>query len=324
MKKLLVVGVIVLFLGLACAPSINANISKESELVAITTEICGLGGGKQTVQLTQKEAEEVEQFIDDLERRLDEVETREEAEEIFNEALVELDKYGLLGGLSIKQAQKLVLGPYQNVKFVKLLDNIYAVNSESNDKLKNFFCLTLGQFDEYYCWVHGSIGRICYSLASRMFIHFLTNSIIFNIAGWMYENDFEQFGDLLVTIIAIILTPFAYTLLYSYYTLFLMAKYYPILIGTIVYLGRWDGGIFNESSPSEGNLSTFGLLGRKSKTGFFYGNLPIFPVYIPIFEIKHYPGILGFSGLKIFNNDSNPPLTLIGFSLWINVKSEPP
>jgi len=44
LKKLLVVGVIVLFLGLACAPSINANVSKDSELVEITTEICGLGG----------------------------------------------------------------------------------------------------------------------------------------------------------------------------------------------------------------------------------------------------------------------------------------
>jgi len=43
MKKLLVAGVIVLFLGLAIAPSINANVSKasiDSELVEITTELC--------------------------------------------------------------------------------------------------------------------------------------------------------------------------------------------------------------------------------------------------------------------------------------------
>ncbi|GAH55890.1 unnamed protein product, partial [marine sediment metagenome] len=93
MKKLLVVGIIFLFLGLAFAPSINANISKasiESEMVEITTEICGFNGGKHTVQLTKEEAEEVEQLIDDIERRLDKVETREEAVEIFNEAIVEL------------------------------------------------------------------------------------------------------------------------------------------------------------------------------------------------------------------------------------------
>ena len=42
MKKLLVAGVIVLFLGLAIAPSINPNIIKESEMVKSTKEICGL------------------------------------------------------------------------------------------------------------------------------------------------------------------------------------------------------------------------------------------------------------------------------------------
>ena len=59
MKKLLVVGVIVLFLGLAIAPSINANVSKisiDNELVEFTTEVCGLNGGKHTVQLTKAEA----------------------------------------------------------------------------------------------------------------------------------------------------------------------------------------------------------------------------------------------------------------------------
>ena len=115
MKKLLVVGVIGLFLGLACAPSINANVSKENELVEITTEICGLGGGKNTVQLSKEEAEEVERLIDDIERRLDEIETREETIEIFNDAIVELDKYGLLGGLSIEQAQILVTGKINDI-----------------------------------------------------------------------------------------------------------------------------------------------------------------------------------------------------------------
>jgi len=38
------------------------------------------------------------------------VETRGEAEAIFKEAVVELDKYGLLGGLSVRQVQRLVTG----------------------------------------------------------------------------------------------------------------------------------------------------------------------------------------------------------------------
>ena len=39
-----IIGITILFLGLALAPSINANVSKESELVEIITEICGLDG----------------------------------------------------------------------------------------------------------------------------------------------------------------------------------------------------------------------------------------------------------------------------------------
>ena len=70
MKKVLSLGIIILFLGLAVARSINANICKESELVEITTEICGLGGGKHTVQLTQEEAEEVNRILNNIREQL--------------------------------------------------------------------------------------------------------------------------------------------------------------------------------------------------------------------------------------------------------------
>jgi len=70
MKKLLAVGVIVLFIGLAIAPSINANISKafvDSELVEITTEVCGINGvTPNTVSLSKEDAEEVEALFDSL------------------------------------------------------------------------------------------------------------------------------------------------------------------------------------------------------------------------------------------------------------------
>ncbi|UCD13962.1 MAG: hypothetical protein JSW60_00665 [Thermoplasmatales archaeon] len=43
-RNALAVGIILLFIGVAFAPSINANISKE--MVEFTTEVCGLNGGK--------------------------------------------------------------------------------------------------------------------------------------------------------------------------------------------------------------------------------------------------------------------------------------
>ncbi len=151
MKKLLTVGVIVLFLGLAIAPSINANISKtsiDSELVEITTEVCGLNGvTPNTVSLSKEDADEVEKLIDDIERRLDNVETREETVDIFNEAVVELDKYGLLGGLSVKQAQKLVTGKIFDTKIAKIFGRLTNGNNfsegENMNSLVYGFCTSI-------------------------------------------------------------------------------------------------------------------------------------------------------------------------------------
>jgi len=147
-KKGLVVAVILLFIGVAFAPSINANISKasiESELVEITTEVCGINGVKpNTVSLSKEDVDEVEKLIDDIERRLDNVETREETVEIFNEAVVELDKYGLLGGLSVKQAQRLVTVEYQNSRFIKLFERLF-VKYQFLDNDSNYLCLVAGQ-----------------------------------------------------------------------------------------------------------------------------------------------------------------------------------
>jgi hypothetical protein len=147
-KKGVVVAVILLFIGLAFAPSINADISKtsvDSEMVEFTTEICGLNGGKNTVSLTRENAEEVRILIDDIDRRLDEVKTREETIEIFNEAIVELDKYGLHGGLSVKQAQKLVTGGYQNLKIMNVIKKMYSKHQEDSNEIVNLFCFVYGK-----------------------------------------------------------------------------------------------------------------------------------------------------------------------------------
>ena len=142
MKHLLVVGVIGLFLGLACAPMINANVETESERVAITTEICGLGGGKHTSYLTEEEAEEVKRLFENIRGRLNTTDSREEAEKIFKDAVVELDAFGLLGGMSVKQAQKLVTGRYQNTRIIKKFGSMSDRNRNfSNSEL---LCLTAG------------------------------------------------------------------------------------------------------------------------------------------------------------------------------------
>jgi len=150
-KKGVAVAVILLFIGLAFAPSINANISKasvDSELVEITTEVCGLNGGKHTVSLTREDAEEVDALFNSISERLNATESREEAEEIFNEAVVELDKYGLLGSLSVEQAQKLVIGDYQNQMVRRKKDGLHGRYQSNLNKKENFDCLIIGSSTE--------------------------------------------------------------------------------------------------------------------------------------------------------------------------------
>jgi len=161
MKKLISAIVILLFIGLAFAPSINANVGKE-ELVEFTTEVCGLNGGKQTVKLTQQQADEVKELFDSINMRLNATKSKGEAEEIFKDAVVQLDKYGLLGGLSVKQAQKLVIGGYQNPRVIDFID-----------KLKQSSIGSLVQITEHHsCLVGGYVifGRVIFTLFSVPFI----------------------------------------------------------------------------------------------------------------------------------------------------------
>ncbi len=80
-KKILIGSIIaVAIIVLSSFSSVVAKVSVDNdELVELDVEFCGLNK-KHTVKLTQQEADEVELLFDDIEQRLSEVETREEAE----------------------------------------------------------------------------------------------------------------------------------------------------------------------------------------------------------------------------------------------------
>jgi hypothetical protein len=148
MKKSLVVSVILLFLGVTVAPSINFNVvkaSNDNDLVEVTTQACGINGfGDTTVKLTREQYQDLEQYLVDFRERLNQTTTREEAVPIFNEAVVELNKYGMLPkGLSVERAQKLVIGGYQNERVTKFIEKFYNKYPKNSDG-KNVFCLVAG------------------------------------------------------------------------------------------------------------------------------------------------------------------------------------
>ena len=132
-KNGLVVGVILLFIGVALAPSLYAfNLSKD-KFVEITFEFCSFGR-KNKIQITLEEAEELDAFFESIRLRLDNAESEDETIQIFNEGIRELDRYGLLGDMSVSQVQQFITGRYQKSR----------LNPLSLDENENRNCLIMG------------------------------------------------------------------------------------------------------------------------------------------------------------------------------------
>jgi hypothetical protein len=153
-KKILAVDVILLFIGAAVAPSINLSIviaSNDNDLVEITTYACGIKEyGNTTVKLTRQQYQDLEEYLVDFRARLNQTSTREETVALFKEAVVELNKNGLLPrGMSVSQAQRLgTLG-----------DRIHFVGNRMKTSLEdslNVFCFFAAIGDnvvDYNVWV---------------------------------------------------------------------------------------------------------------------------------------------------------------------------
>jgi len=145
MKKILImIGIILLFVGVTIAPTINFNTVKAStddDLVEVTTQACGINGyGNTTVKLTRQQYQNLEQYLVEFRARLNQTSTRDDAVPIFKDAVVELDKYGLLPkGMSVERAQKLVT-TYQVHPNVEKLMNSPKL-SLSHLEFNNVFCL---------------------------------------------------------------------------------------------------------------------------------------------------------------------------------------
>jgi hypothetical protein len=192
MKKIRVVGVILLFIGIAIAPSINTGVvtaSQDDDLVEITTQVCGIKGyGNSTVTLTREQYTEVEKLFDDIEVKLKTVKTRGEALPIYNNAIKELNTYGLLPkGMSIEQAQKLVTNGYSKGQRVSIFEEIFHKNSLQEEP-NNICCLVAGVAqDGTAMGILGMIGLILMLL--NFFpspFPFLGNPLILLLGGILY------------------------------------------------------------------------------------------------------------------------------------------
>ena len=174
-RKCLSVGIILLFIGVAIAPSINFNVvkaSNDNDLVEVTSQACGIQGfGNTTVKLTREQYFDLEKLLNDTQYRLKNVQTKDETILIFNKLSTNLKKYGLLArGLNIVDDKQLRMEKvpeftYMMKNFVK---RHYISNTRSN--VDNYLCLVAGKINH---------GIISFNVLSRCAIAFLILTLAF-------------------------------------------------------------------------------------------------------------------------------------------------
>ncbi len=278
MEKTIVVGVILLFIGVAVAPSINQSIvtaSQDDDLVEVTTQACGIKGyGNTTVKLTREQYQNLEQYLVEFRARLNQTTTRKEAVPLFKEAVVELYKYGLLPrGLGVKQAQHLVTGLIPNQNIMLRQNILLSKHGVAQESTINFFCL---------------------------------------IAGQTTCTTFDNIGTLLVLFVPLLFNNFAMAIfrMQMLIILSLLCMTNPLAVMNRINLGYHT--FFGNVSAS-GWMTTLGLLGMKVVHGNMSGDINVQGTYwwpeISQISIKN-PAALGFFGIKIGFGTGDPEVTL--------------
>lgn len=100
MKKLLVVGTVLLLIGITIIPLVNADFcrsSKKSEFVEVATEIFESEKiRKHTVELSNEDAGTLESLFESARERLDDAQTKMETVKVFYDVIISLNESGLL------------------------------------------------------------------------------------------------------------------------------------------------------------------------------------------------------------------------------------
>jgi hypothetical protein len=145
-RKCIAVGIILSFICVSLSPTIHFRIVKAStdnDCVEVTTQACGIQGyGNTTVRLTKHQYQNLESYLTEFRARLNQTTTREKETLLFKEAVVELNKYGLLPkGMSVEQVQKLVTENNARPIPKKIIESPKPSKSGSGLAITNILCL---------------------------------------------------------------------------------------------------------------------------------------------------------------------------------------
>ncbi len=285
MRKTLTFGIVLLFIGVAFAPSFYADvetINEQNELIELTVEFYGLDKtDSHQVTVTREDSDKLDSLFNEFKNKLNETNSIEETIIIYEWAIDELNKLGLLGDLSVDEAKKLVTGGFYYKEFNELF-NTYR-NTEIELENLNFLCLISGETTEndFTGPINSLIARTLY------FLVFIKD--IFDVIPIIFLMTFP------IIIQSIIHFKYPFSI------------YNTITYGQTVGLTRMD-------YYSSGWVKTLGLLGYKEWQGKIIG------YFIPISTLlsTRYSGVIGFTGIHIC--DVSGVAKYFGFANAVNLK----
>ena len=335
-KKALVVGIIFLFIGIAIAPSVTSiefsktQTSNNNDLVEITLQLCKNDGVEnQTLFITKELDEQLDKLFSSFKSDLDNVKTMEESNNLYFDMIVSLNELGLLPeGLTVKEAQKLVVGDYnKDSRAINALDK-ESKKIVENGFCENSFCKIVGETNNTFIWSIITTG----SMVLFDIIDYIVYEKLFD-GLWNFFEKHEMWFMLdlfpyLFLIPSLIIDMIEGTLLNIMEISGLFSFINPISIWQIIDFGYADyiwGGYWIPY-PAYGWIHTVGLNGTQTREGEMFGQIKNLPI---VWALNHeggimgriYPGVTGFNGIKFYASNST---YYIGFDKKVKVGPNPP
>lgn len=282
MKKIAVIGTVLLFLGIAFSPTFYAdveNLSEKKELIEFDVEFYGLDAhNEHNVFLTSNEAKRLDDIFDEIDIYLRNINSNDEIENIYQWAISELYKLGLFKDYNYNEIQRLISTIFQIYSLTNLENKIHTQNNLNNDYKENRMCLIKGiSIDAYF---HYGAGLLI--------------STIYDILYWIIDNA-KSLG---IVIVAFIMLVGAHL----YHQFYGTEKNGKITFGESGMHYNEHGWPVYTKHPGSGDIWTFGLNGTVEWSGDLWGQLGVVKyVDEPDYRVYHYIGVEKFTGFIIFN-----------------------
>jgi hypothetical protein len=302
LKKSLAFAVIVLFIGVSFQPVFAVDIKPLEKInslkdtVNITVKICKTENIEEySFVISKQKSIELDNLIGEFKYRLNCSKTIEENLDIFNEMIFALYDLGLLSdNVDVNELKSLVSNDL-NKKFY--FDSVDNQQGYSDENISNIFCLVSGQSDL-------SFSIPVFGRASNSFFIFYTIFLIICCKmGFINESKLDdKLSSAFITISSINI-------------LFLIPKLVEIPFGVsnCITFGEYCADpYYGQYNPSYGWIYTFGLLGKKTLEGAFFGHFLPYCAFICLL----YIGISGFTGIMIEKN-ANP--FYFGYASIVNI-----